>query len=98
MYQRRIVFFIFVFAAASCNLPNRTVNTLPASPTADATLSASSTPTLIPIETLVARATPTFVPTATPRLTLASPINQPVNCRYGPSTAYAVVGSLEVNG
>jgi hypothetical protein len=87
---------------AACNLPNQTPVAPPASPTpVVVTPSATfSTPTLIPIETLLARATPTFVPVAssTPRLAIASPINQPVNCRYGPSTAYSVVGGLEVGG
>jgi hypothetical protein len=31
-------------------------------------------------------------------LAIAAPINQPVNCRYGPSTAYAVVGALGLGG
>jgi hypothetical protein len=67
-----------------------------ASPTDDIPQTIYSTPTLIPIETLLARPTSTPVPTSTPRIALASPISQPVNCRYGPSTAYAVVGGLDI--
>jgi hypothetical protein len=98
MNRRLIVFIIIVFVLTACHLPNQTEATpLPHPITATPTI-ASSTPTLIPIETLLAQATPTFIPTdtPTPRLALASVINQPVNCRYGPSIAYAVVGGLEI--
>jgi hypothetical protein len=77
-------------------MPVQPLGTPLASPITDTSLLALSTPTRIPIETLLARPTLTFVPTSTPRLALASPITHPVNCRYGPSTAYAVVGGLEV--
>lgn len=93
-----IVFIFIVVWTPACNLPNQSLimplasrTPMPVTP-----LSAISTPTLIPIETLLAIPTSTFVPTSTPRIALASPINHPVNCRYGPSTAYAVVGGLEV--
>ncbi len=82
----------------ACNLPNQTTDTPLASLVTDTPPAILSTPTLIPIETLLARATATFVPTATPRLAIAAPIDQPVNCRYGPSTAYAIVGALELGG
>ena len=100
MNTRWIVFTFFVFVLTSCNLPNQTTNTPLATPIIDTPSPTFSTPTLIPIETLLAQATSTFEPLAsrTPRLAIASPINQPVNCRYGPSTAYAVVGGLEVGG
>lgn len=98
MNRRWIVFILFVWMATSCNLPVQPLGTpLPSrSPATDTSLLAFSTPTRLPIETLLALPTSTFVPTSTPRLALASPITQPVNCRYGPSTAYAVVGGLEV--
>ena len=96
MNRRWIVFLLSVWMVPSCNLPVQPPGTPLASPVTDITSSAFSTPTLIPIETLLARPTSTFVPTSTPRLALASPIAHPVNCRYGPSTAYAVVGGLEV--
>ena len=97
-----IVFTIFVFMVTSCNLPNQTISPPRASqtPIIDTPTSTFSTPTLIPIETLLALPTATFVPSPspTPRLVLASPINQPVNCRYGPSTAYSVMGGLQLGG
>ncbi len=98
MNRRWIVFITLAVIMTSCNLPDRTTDAPPATPAPDSTSQTFSTPTLIPIETLLARPTPTFAPTAlrTPRRALASPINQAVNCRYGPSTAYAVVGNLSV--
>jgi len=96
------IWIVFVFMVTSCNLPNQTTSTPLASstPVAASPSPTLSTPTLIPIETLLARATPTFIKVAspTPRLALASPLNQPVNCRFGPSTAYSVVGGLQING
>jgi len=64
---------------------------LPASPTPNV-----STPTIVPIETLLAVESPTPVPTATPRIILAAPKDQPVNCRFGPEVSYAIVGALIV--
>lgn len=98
MHQRRIVSLAIVLVLTACHLPNEKDATPLADPLTAAPITALSTPTQIPIATLLARPTPTFPPTAiiTPRLTLASPRNGPVNCRYGPSTAYAVIGGLEV--
>ena len=96
MNRRRIVSIFFVLTLSSCNLPDRPLETNLTSPIIDTPSSTYFTPTRVPIETLLALPTSTFVPTATPRIALASPITQPVNCRYGPSTAYAVVGGLEV--
>ena len=97
-YRFWVVFVLWAFVVTACNLPNQTTSTPLSSSVTDTPASELSTLTVIPIETLLARATATFVPTATPRLAVASPINQPVNCRYGPSTAYAVVGALELGG
>jgi len=91
-----IVLALCAIVTIGCNLPDQTTNTPLPAPVTDMPSSTASTPTPIPIETLLARATSTLVPTSTPRLAIASPINQPVNCRYGPSTAYSVVGGLEV--
>jgi hypothetical protein len=95
-------FIVIVLITAGCNLPGPTEGTPRASntPIVVAPSATFSTPTLIPIETLLALPTSTFVPTVvlTPRLALASPINQPVNCRFGPSPAYAVVGGLNEGG
>ena len=101
-HRFEIVLVLCVLVTAACNLPNQPTNTPLAShtPIVATPSPAFSTPTPIPIETLLARPTATFVQVAspTPRLSIASPINQPVNCRYGPSTAYSVVGGLEVGG
>ena len=101
-HRFEIVLVVCVIVITACNLPTQTTSTPFAShtPIAATPSPTFSTPTLIPIETLLARPTSTFVSvaSATPRLSLASPINQPVNCRYGPSTAYSVVGGLEVGG
>jgi len=97
MKRRIAVTFVVVFLTA-CNLPNQTISTPPSALTPDSTPKPFSTPTRVPIETLLALPTATFVPTSTPRLALASPNNQLVNCRYGPNTAFAVVGNLDVGG
>lgn len=93
-----IVLALCAVAATACNLPGQMTGTPLFTPVIDTPSSTLSTPTLIPIETLLARATATFVPTPTPRFAIAAPLNQPVNCRYGPSTAYSVVGALELGG
>jgi len=102
MNTRWIVLTIFVFGATACNLPDQATASPLASPTpmTAAPSPTFSTPTLIPLETLLALPTATFAPTAvrTPRLAIASPINQPVNCRFGPSPAYTIVGGLQMGG
>jgi hypothetical protein len=90
-------FWIVILAVilTSCNLTAiQTTATspstlIPVSPTSD-----PSTPTVVPIETLLARDTPTIVPTATSSITLASPRDQPVNCRFGPNVSYSIIGFL----
>jgi hypothetical protein len=62
-----------------------------ASPTSDL-----STPTILPIETLLAQDTPTVVPTSTSSILLAAPKDQPVNCRFGPAISYSITGALIV--
>jgi hypothetical protein len=39
---------------------------------------------------------PTATYTSTPSITLASPREQPVNCRFGPDISYAVIGALNL--
>jgi len=57
----------------------------------------TSTPTAIPIETLLAAAElPTVTPSSTPSISLASPKDQPVNCRFGPDISYAIIGALNI--
>jgi len=66
----------------------------PPTPEIESPPPASSTPTVISIETLLALPTSTRIATPTSIFILASPRNQPVNCRFGPSIAYAVTGAL----
>lgn len=88
-----------ILILTSCNLtaldptatPAPPSTPIPASPTPNL-----STPTLRPIETLLAVDTPTRVPTATLGIVLAAPRDQPVNCRFGPEVSYAIVGALIV--
>lgn len=87
----------FVFGVSSCNLP-ASQTTEPAGSTAlpvlDTPTASTPTPTVIPIETLLSLEHPTITPTSTPNVFLASPKEQPVNCRFGPGTSYAVIGAL----
>jgi hypothetical protein len=46
------------------------------------------------VETLVDFILPSLTPSSTPSVFLASPKDQPVNCRFGPATSYAVIGAL----
>lgn len=101
MNRRWIVSILIIFVLTACNLPDsQTPPPASASPVPATSTQTFATPTVISIETLLARATPTRLPiaTSTPRRVLASPSSGPVNCRYGPGTAYAVVGGLEVGG
>jgi len=86
---------VIALILTSCNLtaldPTATPlsSPMPASPTPNL-----STPTLVPIETLLAQDTPTPVPTVTSSIVLASPKEQPVNCRFGPAISYSIIGAL----
>ena len=82
----------------SCNLTVQepTATPPPPTPIPATTTPSLSTPTLVSIETLLAVDTPTPVPTAAPRIVLAAPRDQPVNCRFGPEISYAIVGALIV--
>src|SRR6185436_3517917 len=88
---------IFVLASSSCNLPTDQLAETPIpsiQPTLDTPTLTISTPTPIPIETLLTLEPATLTPTSTPSTILASPKDQPVNCRFGPGTSYAVAGAL----
>ena len=97
--KRRIWIATVVFALglSSCNLQavQPTETSLP-SPTLVIPITSASTPTPVPIDTLLAInfETPTIAPTSTSSLVLASPIDQPVNCRFGPGTQYGIAGAL----
>jgi hypothetical protein len=92
--KRRIVWIVLLWLTA-CNLPGQATQAPLTTPEADSTSQTFFTPTAIPIETLLALPTATRVPTATPRAALGAPNAQAVNCRYGPTTAYAVIGILD---
>jgi hypothetical protein len=100
--KRRFLIFtsIALVIISSCSYPgiaptNPPLDTpRPDTPTANAV---TLTATVIPIETLLAvaeLATATETSTSTPSVTLASPRDQPVNCRVGPDISYAIIGAL----
>src|SRR5687768_12843292 len=90
---------ISVIALSSCNLPTDQPIETPQStiqPTLDTPTSSTSTLTPIPVNTVLTFEPPTITPTSTPSTILAAPKDQPVNCRFGPGTSYAVAGALIV--
>ncbi len=94
-------FWIAVVAAligvSSCNLPASETTEVPPSiitPLLETPIASSPTFTPVPFETLVNVEFPTSTSTSTPSVFLASPKDQPVNCRFGPATSYAVIGAL----
>ena len=91
-----IAIVIFALGMSSCNMPadQPTETPFPTPTLVIPITSASITPTLVPIDTLLAIETPTIAPTSTSSLVLASPKDQPVNCRFGPGTQYAIAGAL----
>lgn len=89
-----IVNAVMFLTLSACNLPSNETPLSP--PTVDSPPSALSTPTPIPIETLLALRTPTTKPTVTPSLSVAFTNAAPVNCRSGPGTSYTVIGELRV--
>lgn len=101
MKRRHLIFFLLVLVViSSCNLPAsappEAETALPLSqPTIDIPVTGVNTPTPVPVETLVETILfPTTTATSTPSVALASPRDQPVNCRFGPDVSYAVVGAL----
>ncbi len=86
-----------ILGVSACNLPARQTTATPTSgtpPRLDAPTSNVSTPTLTPLATAVNFELPTVTPSATPNVFRAWPKDQPVNCRFGPGTSYAVIGAL----
>jgi uncharacterized protein YraI len=82
---------------SSCNLPTSQPTDAPAStpmPMLDTPTSSISISTPVSTETLLSVGLPTITLTATPSVFLASAKDQPVNCRFGPATSYAIVGAL----
>lgn len=99
--KRRIIILVLLISVAfsSCTLPGTvpTIDTPSPQPTPNIPITGVTTPTSIPIETLVDVAQlPTATQTSTPSVILAAPREQPVNCRFGPDISYAIVGALIV--
>jgi len=82
MRSRRWIAAFYFLILTSCNFPTGAETPL-SSPTPAAPLTRVSSPTPFP---------PT--PSRTPTLVVAFPKDQPVNCRFGPGTSYAVIGEL----
>ena len=94
-----IALVIFVFALSSCNLPtNQPTETSQSTiqPALDTPTSSTATPTPTPVNAVLTLEPPTITPTSTPSTILASPKDQPVNCRFGPGTSYAIAGALNL--
>ncbi len=102
--KSRPLFILFAIAALmlACNLPTTggVVSPTATQSSAAETLLAptetqpAETPT--ETETPVPSDTPTITPTPTPSVPMVTPSDQPVNCRYGPSTYYQPIGALTV--
>lgn len=91
-----IVSVVVVIGMSSCNLRTSQATDTPASsptPMLDTPTSSSSTPLPI-LNTGEDIALPTATSSSTPSAILASAKDQPVNCRFGPGTSYAVTGAL----
>lgn len=94
-----IAVVIFVFGLSACNLStNQPTETPPPTiqPTRDIPTPSIFTPSPIPIDAQLTLEPATITPTSTPSTILASPKDQPVNCRFGPGTSYAVTGALNL--
>lgn len=101
MRRRFLIFILSNFLIlASCSYPASTPTApllIPATGDTPTSTVVVATSTVVPIETLLAvsnLATVTETFTSTPSVTLASPRQQPVNCRVGPDISYAVIGAL----
>ena len=82
------------FAILACNLPftTRTAEPHPTQPTAAATISTASA---LSTFTVVAPTSGIFI-TSTPIFPVASAIDKPVNCRYGPGVTFSIISGLDV--
>lgn len=93
-----IVSVAVLIGVSSCNMPASQTTETPAvtlTPMLDTPTSSSSTAMPI-LNTGEDIELPTSTSTSTPGVILASPKDQPVNCRFGPGTSYAVIGALVV--
>ena len=93
-----IVILVVFMAASACNYPETpATETVPTQPTLEVPATSATSPTATPSETLIVDIVlPTATSTSTPSITLASPREQPVNCRFGPDISYAVIGALNL--
>lgn len=89
-----VIVIAFVFGVSSCNLPTPQTTKTPASTPLLDTPTSSLSPAPTRIATRLDIELPTLTPTSTPRVFLAAPKEQPVNCRFGPGISYAVIGAL----
>lgn len=99
MKRRHQIFaFILFISISSCTMPGvRLTDTPSPEPTESIPITGVSSPSAVPIETLIdVQVLPTATLTSTPSVILASPREQPVNCRFGPDISYAVIGALIV--
>ena len=103
MKRRHLIFFLIaVFALSSCTMPGNPPTAAPLSEPSvmvdiPVTGALTATPTPLETETVFAEfELPTQTSTPTPSAVLASPREQPVNCRFGPDVSYAVTGALIV--
>jgi hypothetical protein len=103
MRRRVWIFIFFIVSVSSCSYPELSPTKPPLATPISLTPTFSEIPATedpIPIETLLAvaeQATATEESsTSTPSVTLASPREQPVNCRVGPDVSYTVIGALLV--
>ena len=93
----RIGLVVVLIGVSSCTMPASPMTATPAATPSlvlDTPTSSNSTLTPVPIETLISVVLPTDAPTSTRSVFLASPKDQPVNCRFGPATSYAITGAL----
>lgn len=94
-----IVAIVALLGVSSCNLPLTPTTGIPVSGSTlvlDTPTPSTPTFTPVPLETLVNLEVPSITPTSTSSVFLASPKDQPVNCRFGPATSYAITGFLVV--
>ena len=97
--QQWIAVIALSFAMSSCNMTaSQTTETPASTPTPMLDTPNASIPITAPTATKIPLGVelPTITSTSTPSVFLASPKDQPVNCRVGPATSYAVIGALLV--
>ncbi|HLA06131.1 MAG TPA: hypothetical protein VJ022_01715, partial [Anaerolineales bacterium] len=83
MNSRWITAVFIILILTACNIPANETSPPPSQPTLATPGSGDSTPTRIPIETLLALQVQTVTPTSTPSQSIAFPKDQIVNCRSG---------------